>query len=29
VRLIHAAPAGAILEARVTAATNDHLIAAA
>jgi threonylcarbamoyladenosine tRNA methylthiotransferase MtaB len=29
VRLAHAAQAGAILEARVTAATNDHLIAAA
>src|SRR6185436_17287471 len=29
VRLNHAAPTGAILEARVTAATNDHLIAAA
>jgi threonylcarbamoyladenosine tRNA methylthiotransferase MtaB len=29
VRLVHEAPAGAILEARVTAAANDHLIAAA
>ena len=29
VRLVHEAPAGAILEARVTAATHDHLIAAA
>jgi tRNA A37 methylthiotransferase MiaB len=29
VRLVHAAQAGAILEARITAATPDHLIAAA
>ncbi len=29
VRLVHEAAAGAILDARVTAATNDHLIAAA
>ncbi|MGH6894524.1 MAG: tRNA (N(6)-L-threonylcarbamoyladenosine(37)-C(2))-methylthiotransferase MtaB, partial [Dongiaceae bacterium] len=28
VRLAHEAPSGAIVEARVTAATEDHLIAA-